>query len=55
MVQNALTCVSEYIDPCLTDPCDNGGVCNDNGDKTYVCTCDGTGYSGDNCKYTQTK
>lgn len=37
------------IKPCLSNPCQNGGSCNDNSDGTYICTCQ-SGFTGDMCQ-----
>ena len=36
------------IDECRSNPCENGGTCNDAVDM-YTCDCD-AGYNGDNCE-----
>ena len=36
------------IDECSSNPCENGGTCNDAVDM-YTCDCD-AGYNGDNCE-----
>ena len=36
------------FDECGSDPCQNGGICNDHVNK-YVCNCDGTGFAGEQC------
>ena len=42
-------CITD-IDECASDPCQNGGTCNDFVDA-FNCTCDGAGgYSGENCE-----
>jgi Notch-like protein len=45
----APTCVMQTIDPCVPNPCQNGGACNASGPATYSCVCT-TGYSGTNCE-----
>lgn len=38
------------VDPCLSEPCVNGGYCSRRGDMTgYVCTCY-DGYTGNTCE-----
>uniref|UniRef100_A0A2P2I465 prostaglandin-endoperoxide synthase n=1 Tax=Hirondellea gigas TaxID=1518452 RepID=A0A2P2I465_9CRUS len=36
-------------DPCCAYPCDNQGVCLSYPDRSYVCDCTNTGFSGINC------
>ena len=36
------------MDPCASEPCQNGGTCIDDDSNGYVCACDG-GFSGQNC------
>ena len=38
----------ENIDECLSEPCQNGGTCNDSANG-YMCLC-AHGYRGDSCK-----
>ena len=40
--------VSEYVDPCHSNPCQNGGTCSSSG-GTHNCSCP-IGYSGDDCE-----
>ncbi|XP_019619554.1 PREDICTED: fibropellin-1-like [Branchiostoma belcheri] len=40
--------VCEEINECSSDPCANGGICND-GVDSYTCTC-APGYEGDHCE-----
>ena len=35
-------------DECASDPCQNGGTCED-GENGYTCTC-ADGWEGDNCE-----
>jgi len=36
---------------CDAEPCQNGGVCTDDGSNTtYACDCEGTGFTGDDCE-----
>lgn len=37
------------IEPCTPNPCQHGGTCLTNEDRSYVCNCSGTMYSGENC------
>jgi len=37
------------IDDCVSNPCQNGGICSDAGINSYNCDCTGTGYKGANC------
>ena len=43
-----ITYSSENIDGCLSNPCQNGGVCND-GVNSYTCSCVSV-YGGDHCE-----
>ena len=36
-------------DPCIPNPCKNGGVCVKE-DDAFTCACDGTGYGGPTCR-----
>ncbi len=36
------------LDPCSTDPCQNGGTCNDDNSGGFTCSCP-SGYTGDTC------
>ena len=36
-------------DPCISNPCNNGGSCTSNGDNTYTCGCLDM-YYGENCE-----
>ena len=37
------------FDPCLGDPCQNGGTCTNISSSDYVCNC-GQGFTGLNCE-----
>ena len=37
------------IDDCNNSPCQNGGTCVDGVDE-YTCSCEGTGFTGENCQ-----
>jgi hypothetical protein len=37
------------VNPCCSFPCENGGVCVDDGDE-YTCDCTRTGYYGVDCE-----
>ena len=37
------------LDPCSSNPCQNGGFCRDNGNGTFSCSCKGP-YTGFNCQ-----
>lgn len=38
----------ENLDECLSNPCQNGGICHDK-DNGYICTCL-AGYLGEHCE-----
>ena len=42
-------CEQANVDICDPNPCQNGGTCTDNGDKSYTCDCTDTGFTGNNC------
>lgn len=44
----APTTVPPPVDPCESEPCQNGGTCVNNEDGTYKCECL-TGWIGKNC------
>ena len=37
------------IETCTPNPCQHGGICLTNEDRSYTCNCSGTMYSGENC------
>lgn len=45
-----------FADPCLSDPCQNGGLCtqSDSTSTDYTCQCTQS-YDGDNCENTSTR
>jgi hypothetical protein len=45
----APTCQMQTPDPCMPNPCLNGGTCAGAGGSNYTCTC-ASGYSGANCQ-----
>ena len=43
------TSADQDVDNCLSDPCQNGGMCKD-GVLSYACNCSGTGFEGIDCE-----
>ncbi|KAL9960831.1 hypothetical protein ACROYT_G034336 [Oculina patagonica] len=41
-------CVSASVDPCSTNPCQNGGTCNKDNSGGFTCSCP-SGYTGNDC------
>ncbi|XP_054837904.1 prostaglandin G/H synthase 2 [Eublepharis macularius] len=45
----SLLAVSQAVNPCCSNPCQNRGVCMTTGFEQYECDCTRTGYYGENC------
>lgn len=43
--------VNASVNPCLPNPCFNGGVCINQGGGNFTCNCTGTQYGGSDCTY----
>ena len=48
--ENVKGYICEREDPCSSQPCQNGGICQVIDPLTYECDCGGTGYEGRNCE-----